>query len=71
MNVKLGLSVVVLAIIAVSCNGEKSFCGCIEDTPADQLEFTGNCAYINDLSQEDFDSEMSKCELEGFELLLM
>jgi hypothetical protein len=42
----------------------------IEEASADQLDFTGNCAYINEMSSEEFDAEMLKCELEGFEMLL-
>jgi len=54
----------------VACSGEKAFCRCIEEAEPDQIEFTGDCAYINEMSAEDFDTEVALCELEGFELLM-
>lgn len=65
--------IVVLGVLffgLVSCSGDQSFCKCIEEASADQLDFTGDCAYINEMSSEEFDAEMLKCELEGFEMLL-
>jgi hypothetical protein len=61
---------VVVSLALFSCSGEGSFCGCIEETPKDQLEYTGSCAYINDMSADEFQEELSKCMLEGFELLI-
>jgi hypothetical protein len=64
--------IALLLIIAfgTSCSGEKSFCECISEAGPDQLEYTGDCAYLNELSPEEFDSELGKCELEAFELLM-
>lgn len=64
------ITLVALALLGTACSGNKTFCECINEAGSDQLEYTGDCAFINDLSAEDFDSELGKCELEAFELLL-
>jgi hypothetical protein len=70
-NMKIGIAVLGVVFVSLtSCSGDQPFCKCIEEADANQLEFVGNCSYINDLSAEEFDAEMLKCELEGFEMLL-
>jgi hypothetical protein len=64
------IAILIISGVAAACSGKKTFCECISEAGADQLEYTGDCAFINDLSPEDFDSELGKCELEAFELLM-
>lgn len=49
--------------LLVSCS-KPSFCECVKKTTADQLEYEGKCAYLNEMAPDEFDVEISKCEME-------
>ena len=64
------IALLIITGVTAACSGKKTFCECISEAGSDQLEYSADCAFINDLSHEEFDSELAKCELEAFELLM-
>lgn len=70
MNKLTVLILIFAGTLLVACSGKKTFCECINEATPDQIEYTGDCEYINEMSAEEFDTEMAICELEGFELLM-